>query len=222
LKEALSFALRLVFFVTLPAMVGLVVLRVPILNLLFQRGAFNAHSTLMTAQALFYYALGLVAFAGVRIIVPAFYALQDTKTPVKVAFVALFANAGLGSILMVPLRHGGLALATSLAAGLNFALLAIFLKRKLGRLGAAKIIRSFLRSMGASGLMGLVTFAIASRGAWDTTGVTVEKISLLTGAILVGILVYAIACYFLGSEELHSVWETVKKKIGGEIDNPLG
>jgi len=215
LKETLSFALRLVFFVTLPAMVGLVVLRVPILNLLFQRGAFNAHSTLMTAQALFYYALGLTAFAGVRIIVPAFYALQDTKTPVKVAFVALLANAGLGSVLMVPLRHGGLAFATSLAAGLNFALLAILLKRKLGRLGAAKIIRSFLRSMGASGLMGVVVYAISSGGAWDASGVTVEKISLLIGAILVGILVYAIASYLLGSEELPSVLEMVKKRIGG-------
>ncbi len=216
LKEALSFALRLVFFVTLPAMVGLVVLRVPILNLLFQRGAFNAHSTLMTAQALFYYALGLTAFAGVRIIVPAFYALQDTKTPVKVAFVALLANAGLGSVLMVPLRHGGLAFATSLAAGLNFTLLAILLKRKLGRLGAAKIIRSFLKSMGASGLMGVVIYAICSGGTWDTTGVTAEKISLLIGAILVGILVYAAACYLLGSEELHSAVEMVKKKIRGK------
>ncbi len=156
----------------------------------------------------------MAAFAGVRIIVPAFYALQDTKTPVKVALVALLANAGLGSVLMVPLRHGGLALATSLAAGLNFSLLAILLKKKLGRLGAAKILRSFLRSMVASGLMGVVIYAIGSRGAWDASGVTVEKISLLVGAMLAGILVYAVACYLLGSEELHSLLEVVKRRIG--------
>jgi putative peptidoglycan lipid II flippase len=214
MKETFSFALRLVFFVTLPAMMGLVVLRVPILNLLFQRGAFSVHSTLMTAQALLYYALGLAAFAGVRIIVPAFYALQDTKTPVKVALVALLANAALGSVLMVPLQHGGLALATSLAAGLNFSLLAILLRRRLGRLGAARITRSFIKSLVASGLMGGVIYAMCSKGAWDTTGVTAEKLGLLTGAILVGILVYVVACHFLGSEELHSTLEMFKKKIG--------
>src|SRR4030042_6105081 len=79
LRETLSFALRLVFFVTLPALIGLIVLRQPILNLLFQRGAFTARSTEMTAQALLYYSVGLAGFAGGRIILPAFYSLQDTK-----------------------------------------------------------------------------------------------------------------------------------------------
>ena len=214
LKETISFALRLVFFVTLPAMVGLIALRLPILNLLFQRGAFTAHSTEMTAQALLYYALGLAAFAGVRIVVPAFYSLQDTKTPVKVAFIALLANAGLGALLMIPLRHGGLALATSLAAGLNFALLVILLRRRLGKIGASKIIRSFLRNLGASLAMGAVALAICSGGPWQTTGVTAEKIWLLLGAILAGILVYGGSCYLFGSQELHSAMEIIKKKMG--------
>ena len=214
LKETLSFSLRLVFFVTLPAMVGLIVLRLPILNLLFQRGAFTPHSAVMTAQALLYYALGLAAFAGVRIVVPAFYSLQDTKTPVKVAFFALLTNAGLGFVLMIPLQHGGLALATSLAAGLNFSLLVFFLRKKLGRIGASKIIRSFFKSLGASILMGVVAYAICFAGPWETTGVTGTKIGLLLGAILVSILVYGGACYFLGSEELHSALELIKKKIG--------
>jgi len=213
LTETVSFALRLVFFVTLPAMVGLIALRLPILNLLFQRGAFTAHSATMTAQALLYYSLGLAAFAGVRIIVPAFYSLQDTKTPVKVALIALFANAGLGAALMTPLRHGGLALATSLAAGLNFALLVILLKRKLGKIGASNIIRSFLKSLGASFLMGAVAWGICSGTSWETSGVTAQKIWLLLGAILVGILVYGGACYLFGSEELHSAIEIIKKKM---------
>jgi putative peptidoglycan lipid II flippase len=213
LKETISFALRLVFFVTLPAMVGLIVLRLPILNLLFQRGAFTAHSTEMTAQALLYYALGLAAFAGVRIIVPAFYSLQDTKTPVKVAVVALLANAGLGAVLMNPLRHGGLALATSLAAGLNFALLVILLRRKLGKIGASNIARSFFKNLGASLLMGAAVLAICSGGPWQKTGVTIEKIWLLLGAILAGIAVYVGACYFFGSQELRSAIEVIKTRM---------
>jgi len=213
LRETLSFALRLVFFLSLPAMVGLIVLRLPILNLLFQRGAFNVQSTAMTAQALLYYAVGLAAFAGVRIIVPAFYSLQDTKTPVKVAFIALLANAGLGSLLMIPLQHGGLALATSLAAGLNFTWLIILLRKKLGRIGAAKIIHSSLKNFGASALMGVVVYIVSCGGPWDTAGVTAEKLSLLLGAILLGILVYGGAGYLLRSEELYSVLEIIRKKI---------
>jgi putative peptidoglycan lipid II flippase len=213
LKDTLSFALRLVFFVTLPAMVGLIVLRQPILNVLFQRGAFNVHSAMMTAQALLYYSLGLVAFAGVRIIVPAFYSLQDTQTPVKVAFIALLVNAGLGSILMIPLRHGGLALATSVAAGVNFGLLFLLLKKKLGRIGARKIIRSFIKSLLASMVVGAVAYGICSLGLWHTTGVSGIKIILLLGAILSGVGVYGGMSHLLGSEEMRSLWEMIQNKI---------
>jgi putative peptidoglycan lipid II flippase len=128
--------------------------------------------------------------------------------------MALLANAGLGYVLMTPLRHGGLALATSLAAGLNFALLLVLLRKKLGRIGASNIIRSFLKSLGASLLMGAVALVICSKGPWQTTGVTAEKIWLLLGAILVGIFVYGGSCYLFGSQELHSAVEIIRKKMG--------
>ena len=213
LRETLAFALRLVFFVTLPAMIGLIVLRQPILNLLFQRGAFTAHSAEMTAQALLYYSLGLAGFAGVRIIVPAFYSLQDTRTPVKVAFAALVANALLGALLMHPLKHGGLALATSLAAGLNFSLLVFFLRKKMGKIGLGKITRSFFKSLGASLIMGAVALLITRQGEWGQAGVTPEKIGLLTGAIAAAVAVYGLTAYFLGSEELHLILGGIKKKL---------
>jgi putative peptidoglycan lipid II flippase len=217
LRETLSFALRLVFFVTLPAMVGLIVLRQPILNLLFQRGAFTAHSTAMTAQALFYYSLGLAGFAGVRIVVPVFYSLQDTKTPVKVAFVALGANALLGLVLMGPLRHGGLALATSLAAGVNFALLIFLLRRKLGRIGLWQIFHSFLKSLAASAVMGATAMAICTQGEWEKTGASLEKAGLLSLAVLAAVLVYGGASYLFGSEELKLGVDGLKKKFGWTV-----
>jgi putative peptidoglycan lipid II flippase len=213
-KETLSFALRLTFFVILPAMVGLIILRQPILNLLFQRGAFSALSTEMTAQALLYYAVGLVAFAGVRIIVPVFYSLQDTRTPVKVAFLSLLANAGLGVLLMVPLKHGGLALATSLAAGVNFAVLGGLLRKKIGPIGARKILRSFGKNLSASILMGTAAYAICFQTRWDTSGITGVKIVLLSGAVAIGVLVYGVSCYLLRSDEIHSAVGLLKKKLG--------
>jgi putative peptidoglycan lipid II flippase len=215
-KETLSFALRLTFFVILPAMAGLIAMGTPILNVLFQRGAFTAFSTEMTSQALFYYSLGLAAFAGVRIIAPVFYSLQDTRTPVKVAFLSLIANAGLGVFLMSPLKHGGLALATSLAAGLNFALLVILLRRKIGPLGARRILRSSGKNLAASLFMGLTAYGICLAGRWDMPGLTWEKFALLSAALGAGILVYVASCYFMGSEEFKSAVNLFRRRLGKE------
>jgi putative peptidoglycan lipid II flippase len=219
-KETLSFALRLTFFVILPAMVGLIALRTPILNVLFQRGAFTAFSTEMTSQALLCYALGLAAFAGVRIIVPVFYSLQDTRTPVLVAFAALVANAGLGVLLMFPLKHAGLALATSLAAGLNFSLLVIFLHRKIGPLGARRTLRSLGKNLAASLLMGLSAYTICLPGEWTTSGFTLEKIGLLASALFGGISVYGLASYLLRSEEIKAVVNLIRDRWGGKKPAP--
>ncbi len=213
LKETLAFALRLTFFLTLPAMAGLIVLRYPIITLLFQRGAFDAHSTAMTAQALLFYALGLVAFAGVRITVPAFYSLQDTKTPVKIAVFALLANAVFGVLLMFPLKHGGLALAVSLSAGLNFTLLLIFLRSKLRGLGIAKLWPSFLKNLVSSGIMAGAVGWVISRTSWETGGVTLERLFLLIAAMGLGALVYAGSCRLLGCEELSTVLNLLQRKI---------
>src|SRR5207253_5219044 len=95
LKTTLNFAARIILFITLPATVGLIILRQEIIEVLFQHGDFNATSTALTAWALPFFALGLSAFSMVKIIVPAFYALQDTRTPVKIALVAMFLNIAL-------------------------------------------------------------------------------------------------------------------------------
>ncbi|NWF54852.1 MAG: murein biosynthesis integral membrane protein MurJ [Syntrophaceae bacterium] len=213
-KETLSFALRLTFFLILPAMAALIALRTPILNVLFQRGAFSAFSTEMTAQALLFYALGLIAFAGVRIIAPVFYSLQDTRTPVQVALVSLLSNATLGAILMGPLKHGGLALATSLAAGVNCGLLAYLLREKIGPLGVRRLLHSLAKNMTAAVLMGLTAYAIVSPGGWETSGITVEKITLLGAALGGGAVVYGAVSYLLGGEEMKAALELAQKKAG--------
>src|SRR3989449_7787422 len=135
LRGTLGFGLRLIFFMIAPAMVGLILLRVPIVHLFFEHGRFTAADTQGTAAAVLAYAVGLWAFAGVRIVVSAFYSLQDTRTPVLVAAVALAANIAVSLLLIGPLRHAGLALATALSAILNMAVLLVFLARRLGDFG---------------------------------------------------------------------------------------
>ncbi|HEY4485565.1 MAG TPA: murein biosynthesis integral membrane protein MurJ, partial [Nitrospiria bacterium] len=116
MKQTLAFGLRLIAFIIIPAMIGLMTLRIPIIHLFFEHGRFTAEATAGTAAALLAYSVGLPAFAGIRIVVAAFYSMQDTRTPVKIAAAAMAANVALSLLLMRPLAHGGLALATSLSA----------------------------------------------------------------------------------------------------------
>jgi len=130
-KQVVRFLLRNVFLMMGPSTLFLFFLAHPIIQVLFQRGAFDAYSTYITASTLRFYALGLISFAGIKILVTAFYALQDTKTPVKVAGLSLGINTVLNFMLMVPLKISGIALASSIAATIHFLILLWKLNKKL-------------------------------------------------------------------------------------------
>src|SRR5512140_2210161 len=129
LREDFSFALRLLFFIAVPSMAGLIALREPIVNLLFQRGQFDYAATRGTAEALLFYSMGIWSIVGVRVLTTTFYSMQDTKTPVKLAAIDMASNLLLSLALMGPMRHSGLALANALASGINFLLLGYFLRK---------------------------------------------------------------------------------------------
>ena len=201
-RDTISFSVRLVLFVAVPAMVGLIVLREPIIHLLFQHGAFDHDDTLMAARALFYFAIGLWAIAGVRILAPAFYAVQDTKTPVKMAVVSLFANVGLSLILMGPMNHAGLALANSLASILYVSLLLVWLRKKIGEIDRSRIMRSLLQIAVASAATGWVAYWVVGRTSWMNPGNWGEKILFLGAAIVAGMFTYIVISYLLRNAEL--------------------
>jgi putative peptidoglycan lipid II flippase len=211
-RETLSLGLRLVFFIMFPAMAGLIVLRVPIVNLLLEHGQFDRISTLGTAASILYYSIGLWAFAGVRIVAQAFYSLQDTKTPVKIAAFAMAANILLSIVLMGPLAHGGLALATSLAAMLNIGLLTLQLRKKIGRMDGRRILTSLLRIVPASAAMGAIGWWVSRNPVWELRGNTLYKSELLVGTMAVSVLFYVVMMWALRSEELKFLWGMVKKK----------
>lgn len=153
LTQTLNFAIRLSCFVTIPASVGLILLRVPITRVLFERGQFGSLNTEATAWALGFYALGLPAFAGTRIAAQAFYALGDTATPARIGIGAVALNVGFALALMGPLAHGGLALASSCASTANLAGLLWLLRRRVGPLAISRILRSVALVSVATGLM---------------------------------------------------------------------
>ncbi|WP_462323421.1 murein biosynthesis integral membrane protein MurJ [Desulfoplanes sp.] len=162
--SGLSSALDLTLFISLPAAAGLVGLAEPIVGLLFERGAFTGNAVVQTAMALQAYSLGLPAFSCVRPLVSAFYALEDTKTPVWIAVVCLVLNISLGLVLMQFYDHVGLAAATSLSSWANVGLLAWCVARKqdLGRLRCSPALGkvSFLSGCVLAGTMATASHAI--------------------------------------------------------------
>lgn len=213
LSRSFSFGLRFVFFITFPALLGLIVFRVPIVQTLFERGAFDRVATLGTADTLLFYALGLWAFAGVRIVVPVFYALQDTKTPVKIGVFAMLINLVLNLLLMRSLEHRGLALATSLAAIFNFLALLIVLKQKIHWTDGKRILVSHFKVMLSSLVLLIPAYWISGQALWEMEGRGAMKAGVLTVGMLTSGVGYFVVQYLLKSEELYFLKALIKKRL---------
>jgi putative peptidoglycan lipid II flippase len=214
LKESLNYGVRLTLFITVPAMVGLLICATPIFSLLFMGGAFDYAKAVNCGLALSYYSLGLCFVALTRVLVPAFYALKDTKTPVVCAFIAFLLNLLLSLALMGPLRHGGLALASSLSAFGNMLLLLYFLRRKIGRFGGRAICLAALKGCVASVPMGGAAFLLLRLIDWSRPGGKLLKGGVMGGTVLAGTAIFLAVGHLLGCEEARDVLAAVKRKIG--------
>jgi len=200
--ETLNFALRQVAFITLPATVGLVLLRYEVVSVLFERGAFDAASTAATAAALSAYCVGLVGIAGVRVVAPGFFALRDTLTPVLTAAVAMIVHL-VACLLLIPgLGHAGIALASSVAAYVNLALLLLLLRRRVGPLGGRRLLATVVRLSAAAALMGWVVWGLRWRWFPAPDAGLLARGGALGAIIAIGGLTYVAAAAALRAPEL--------------------
>lgn len=211
--EDFNFALRLLFFITLPAMAGLIALRVPIVNVLFQRGKFDYTALIGTADALLFYSLGIWAIVAVRITTSAFYSLQNTKTPVKVAMIAMLSNVVLSILLIEPLKHSGLALANSISACLNFAILFVLLCSKITNIDKLGIFWSFFKTILASVVMASVGYFMLTGEMWVKSGDDLIKAVYLCLTMSLCVGVYVIVMWLLRSEELAFLGKLLMSKF---------
>jgi len=213
MRDSLAFGLRLTLFVTIPALVGLMICATPIFSLLFMGGAFDYAKVVNSAQALVYYSLGLSFVALTRVLAPAFYALKDTKTPVLCAFIAFVLNLCFSLLLMGPLKHGGLALATTLSALGNMALLLWLLRRKIGPFGGRGVVVCASKSVLASLPMAVLVWYACRFIDWSQAGHKWLKGGVLAGAILGGIMVYGTCARLLQTEEAVEAVGMIRKKF---------
>lgn len=206
MKHTFGFALRIVSFITIPAALGLILLRRPIIQVLFQHGKFVAESTSLTANALLYYSLGLPAFAAIKLITPMYYSAQDTMTPARIGAYALGANIALNAAFLLfafrYLSNGSPALASSLAAYFNFLLLFAFFRKRYGALGARGLAAS-LAKMGVCAIaMAAVAYAGLKLANFTVTSPIGLQVGLLAAMIGSSVAVYFGLAWLLRCEEL--------------------
>lgn len=211
-KETISFSLRLIFFISLPAAVGLGILRVPITQVLFQHGAFDFYSTQITATAVLFYSFGLIFYAGNNVLNSSFYSLKDTVTPVKIAISALLFNIILNISLMGPMKVGGLALSTALSGALSFTLLMVFLIKKIGAINTKEIIRDFLKITLASLVMGIAILFLKNRfyDNFQASGIFIKVLGLFL-FLSAGAIIYILTVFILKADEIKIITALLRR-----------
>lgn len=214
MRASLAATLRGVLLLSIPASLGLILLRGPVTGLLYRSSVCDIGCTQMISWALLWYAVGLVGHCLVEITSRAFYALHDTRTPVTVGIIAMSLNIGLSLVFARAFEiwglfpHGGLALANSLATGLEAAALLILMRRRLGGLHAPDLYRA--GGIGAAAGVGMTILLWAwlqlaqGRPDWLVLGI----------GIILGCLVYGAVLAALRARELRMGWHWLASRVG--------
>lgn len=213
MRASLAATLRGVVLLSLPAAVGLVLLREPLVALIYQRQAFTPESTRLVAWALLWYAVGLVSHSVVEIVSRAFYALHDTKTPVMVGIAAMTLNLGLSLVFSAWfarigwMPHGGLALANSLATTLEMIGLLVLMRRRLDGLEGRRIWPLAVKATVAAALMAVVVWV------WSGFAEGWGYVLVTLGGVVLGAGFYGFAVVALGVEEIRVVWQALRRRL---------
>ncbi|MEE8349456.1 MAG: murein biosynthesis integral membrane protein MurJ [Acidobacteriota bacterium] len=216
LKETVANSIKLISIMAVPSSVGLIILAGPIVEVLFERGGFTSTDTLYTAYALICYSLGLFAYSCMKVYVPTFYALNDTRTPVRISLIAVFSNLFINLILVFAVlpqgyRFVGLALGTSVSVTLSYFLLARSFYQRLGSLRRYQVIPTLLKAVAAAAVMGILVWLLNRffQELWGEMDSWQVLVSLMT-SILVGIISYFGCCHVMHVKEIRILWAWVK------------
>lgn len=215
LKQTFAFSLRIVSFVTIPAAAGLILLRGPLIRVLFQHGAFSATSTLLTSRALLFYSLGLPAFAAIKLLTPVYFSAQDTMTPAVVGAWSLGLNILLNTAFLFLfarfLSNGSPALASSLAAYFNFAALFVIFRRRFGRVGARALFIAFAKMCICAAVMSGLCLYVLRISHFDSFPHFLWQVVWLVAVIAAATVVYFVLARLLKCEELSELLLLVRR-----------
>ncbi|MGE5371637.1 MAG: murein biosynthesis integral membrane protein MurJ [Solirubrobacterales bacterium] len=216
-KRAMSVGLRAILLITIPASMGLMALREPIIGLLFEQGAFTPQMTHITAMALFYYSTSLWAYSACQLLNRSFYAMQDSKTPVAIAIVSIGLNIVLSiTLAKTSLGANGLALSYSIAGMISMVLLLGMLRYRLGPMDGGRIVRSTAVAAGASLIMYLVcALFIDMTGQYLHVAVKLLDMIQVVGGMTLGSAVFFGIILGFRLEETALLWKMVETRFPG-------
>jgi putative peptidoglycan lipid II flippase len=216
LKKTLAFSVRLVAFITIPAMLGLMILREPIIRVLFQHGRFVAESTRLTARALLYYAIALPGLATVKLVVPAFYSTKDTKTPVVIAAISMLVNIVLNIVFLEfffkRVQNGGPALATAIACYFDFFALILIFRLRYGPMGIREIMKSFSKIFLCSGIMGAACWLGGHYTEFTIHSRFLVQLGVFTGLIVGATVLYLALAWVFRCSEIEEIYGIATRK----------
>ena len=217
-RDTLMLGLRQSFFLLAPATMGLMMLGEPVIRILFERGEFTSSTTAMTNTAMFYYAGGLLAFGWIKVTAQGFYAAQDTRTPVTVAALSMLLNIALNFALVPSMGYRGLALATTISFGLNFAALYVLLTLRYGRLFDFDFALDIVKTVAASAVAVVAAGLLLGPGM-EALPRGMSTSSLVGAIVLVAALMVAGGCYFavafaLRIPEARDLWDALRRRVG--------
>ncbi len=212
IREGVADGIRHLLFIMIPAAVGLLVLAHPIVQMIFEWKEFGEASTWMTAIALQCYAPGLIVFSLAKVFVPAFYGMQDTKTPVKVGALAVGINLILNITFILtlpqPVKHAGIAFATVLSSVFSMSCLALILQRRIGRPDWKQVGATAVRAFASAALMAVVVLLV--HGLFPTLGKIGQIVSVLV-SIAAGGGVYLLASVLFRAPELREFLNAIRR-----------
>ncbi|WP_031515068.1 murein biosynthesis integral membrane protein MurJ [Desulfofalx alkaliphila] len=217
--QILAKGIRFIFLISIPAGVGLMILREPVIKLLFERGAFDETASHMTAVALFFYSIGLVGQSLSPLLIRGFYALQDVYTPLKITLAMVAVNVISALLLIGPLQHGGLALANSIGMTFNMLMLVWLLQRRIPGIVDKSLIRFCSGTLAAAAVMALAVYGLDGFLAGLFKGGTLALAGRVAIDIIVGALVYFAVAFLLRLDELKMAMDLGKQmlnKVRGE------
>jgi putative peptidoglycan lipid II flippase len=216
-RSALSHAMRLVMLLTIPSAIGLIVLAEPIISVIYEHGRFTAEATRQTAAALRFYAIGLVGYSGVKVLAPAFYALDKRHLPMLVSLLSILVNFGLNWVFtfQLGLGHRGLAVSTSLVAITNFLLLYIMMRHYAGRLETGAMFQLLGKLLIAGVLLAAICEVANSFLSAPHLSLW-KKIIEVTVAITVAATAFFGAAFALRVAEVREVFDLVRGRFAGK------
>ncbi len=227
-RSTLSSAIKLVLLLAVPSAAGLIVLGDPIVSLIYERGEFDAFDTNMVAWALTAYSIGLTGYAAIKVLSPAFYALDDAKTPmyVSLASIAIHVATSFGMMQLLSsvgqsaerpngYGHAGVALATSIVALVNFLALALLMRKRINGINGGEIGAAFIKILMASAAMSAVCYiCYLLLTSWLGEKTFVVRLIEAFIPIAIGGVTFVVAAKLLRITEIEKLFEIVTRKLG--------